>query len=57
MPMKQQLLATQAMVKKMAIEQNLNGRTIKSYHIRFGNVKEPITPESSATKEGKILRV
>ena len=49
--MKQQLLATQAVVKKMAMEQNLNGRTIKSYHIRFGKVREPITPESSAKKD------
>ena len=42
----EQLIETQAVVRKSYYENNQNGRTLRSYNLRIGNLAEPVVPDA-----------
>ena len=52
----EQLIETQAVLKKSYFENNQNGRTLRSYNIRIGNLAEPLAPDRRGTVAGRKPR-
>lgn len=50
--LREQLILTQACVKKLSTEANMYGRTIRDYNIRIGGMKDALAPDPRGNSSG-----